>query len=583
MTGVITTTEAKCRDCYRCLRACPVQAIGFRTSPEGTQLHARVDDAMCILDGRCVLACPQKAKRVRDDRERVKELLAAEGGAVASIAPSFPGALPLAPEKVPGLVRRLGFRQVHETAAGAFLVANAHLELLREGRCRRPLLTSSCPVIVNILERHHPEVLPFLAPVVSPMVAHARLLRLSDPGARVVFIGPCIAKKREAALIAPDAVAAVLTFRELWDLWEEAGLVRDGEAVAVDEQDFDPPHPGVARLFPLDGGLLRSAGLPTDFLSGEVAVVTGLEQCFDLIRELARGGPGLSGLQAVEMLACEHGCVGGPKAIAGDDVLARRQRVLAYHGSRADGTSAPAPSPVPLGQSYRDRRPDLTVPDEATIRAILARVGKTSPADELNCGACGYDSCRAKAIAVYQGYAEPEMCIPYMRAKAESVSSLVLDALPSGVVVVDRELRLLEINAAARRMFASGKDGPGVGDHVSRLTDPAPFRAARSRRAAVSGRVDHRERGLVTQQTVFYVSEHDIVVGIFTDVTREEREREQAEAVRSATIARAQEVMDKQMKVAQEIAGLLGETTAETKVLLTKLIRVIREASPPSE
>ncbi len=578
MTGIITTSEAKCRDCYRCLRSCPVHAIGFRTEPGGAHPHAKVDDERCILDGRCVLACPQRAKRVRDDRQRARELLAGGDAVAVSLAPSFAGALPLDPEDVPGLLRRLGFAEVHETAAGADLVAQAHRRLLGGNR---PLITSSCPVVVNLLERHHPEALPHLAPVVSPMVAHARMLRAANPRLRVVFVGPCIAKKREAAEIAPDDVAAVLTFRELWDMWEESGLVREGKlAVEVERCGFAPPAAGIARLFPLDGGLLRTAGLDTDFLAESVAVVTGLDRCLELIRALAAGPSGLPGLDMVEMLACEGGCVGGPQAADTGDLLDRRRRVLTYHARRSQaGEGAGAAPAIDLHVTPVDRRPARPVPGEVVIRSILARIGKVTPADELNCGACGFDSCRGKAIAVHQGYAELEMCIPYMRAKAESVSNVVLDAMPSGVVVTDGELRIIEVNLAARRMFSPAGGGPSPGEHVSRLTDPRPFREAVAGRQLVTGRVSQPTQDLIAQQTIFYVPEHEIVVGIFADVTAGERQREKAAAVRSATAARAQDVMNKQMKVAQEIAGLLGETTAETKVLLTKLIRVIEEGS----
>jgi iron only hydrogenase large subunit-like protein/uncharacterized Fe-S cluster-containing protein len=578
VTGIITTSEAKCRDCYRCLRSCPVHAIGFRADPGGSHLRAKVDDERCILDGRCVLACPQRAKRVRDDRQAVRDLLAGGGPVAVSLAPSFAGALPLEPEVVPGLLYKLGFAEVHETAAGAGLVAAAHRQLLNGDR---PLITSSCPVVVNLLERHHPEVLPYLAPVVSPMVAHARMLRALNPALRVVFVGPCIAKKREATQVAPDDLAAVLTFRELWDMWEESGLVRDGQvAVAVDRSDFSPPAAGIARLFPLDGGLLRTADLSTDLLADSVAVVTGLERCFELIRSLAEGPSARAGLSMVEMLACEGGCVGGPQAVGSGDLLERRRSVLAYHARRSEaGEACPAAPTIELHQTYGDRRPARPVPGEATIRAILARIGKITPADELNCGACGFDSCRSKAVAVHQGYAELEMCIPYMRAKAESVANVVLDAMPSGVVVTDADLRIIEVNLAARRMFSPAGADPAPGEHVSRLTDPRPFREAVSSRQTVSGRVSQSPQDLIAQQTIFYVPQHQIVVGIFTDVTAGERQREKAAAVRSATVARAQDVMNKQMKVAQEIAGLLGETTAETKVLLTKLIRVIEEGS----
>ncbi|MEW6662025.1 MAG: [Fe-Fe] hydrogenase large subunit C-terminal domain-containing protein [Bacillota bacterium] len=571
---VIINNEAKCRDCYRCLRSCPVQAIGFSLgSGETEMLHAHVISERCIMDGRCVLVCPQKAKRARQDLAVVKELLLSGVPVAASVAPSFAAAIPaLSPGQVLGFLKKLGFARVLPTAIGAELVADYCRRHVRSNN--RPVITSSCPVVVSMVEKYHPHAIPYLVPVVSPMTAHARLIKKMHPEMQVVFIGPCIGKKAEGDEV--KELKAVLTFKELWDWWQEEG---DGLG-DVAEAEFDGPQPSLSQLFPLEGGFLITAGLTTDMLAGDTLVVSGVEECLEFLSQIGCGG--YPGVQVVEMMACRGGCINGPKVIGEDDLFSRRNRLLQYYHAkkariRADLGKEPVPALADsdLHRSYINRKIQEVLPEEPVLREILARTGKHRPEDELNCGACGYNSCRDKALAVYQGRAELDMCIPFMRQKAESFSNLVLGALSSGVLVVDNKLRVLEANAAAQAMF--GSNCQIVGEEISRLFEGSHLTEVLNLKSAVKVVVPCPQFQILTRQTVFYLNDHDLIVCIIDDITQEEARREKVQQMKKTTIDRAQEVITKQMKVAQEIAGLLGETTAETKVLLQKLIDLMKE------
>lgn len=582
---VITTIEAKCRDCYKCLRSCPVKAIRVERGALPNELHARVVAERCILDGHCVDVCPQRAKRVRRDLETVQSMIARGERLVASVAPSFPAAFPtLAPLQLPTALRRLGFIAVEETAVGAELVAAAHARLAAESD--KPQITTACPAIVNLVERHYPEAIPFLAPLVSPMIAHGRMLRERYPGCKVVFIGPCVAKHHEIDTEGvADAVDVVLTFEELNEWLTTAGLL----TADLESSAFDGPQPNYARLFPVDGGLLHAAGLRDEALTDRVMTVSGVERCKEMIEHFLAGGKNLPLL--VDMLACEGGCISGPLNDNAEDQFARRKRVLDYvraaseraakehanTGDPARNATAPADATAPaLTREFKDAGLKLPTPDEETVRAILAKTGKAKPEDELNCGSCGYTSCRDKAIAVFHGMADPQMCIPYMRQRAESMSSLIVASTPNGVIVIDTDEIILDLNIAAEKMLRRSR-AQAIGRKLETLIRPDHFRRVLREHKLIRLDVSYPEFDLHTRQTIFWEEEQRVVVGIFADCTDEKKREAQLIKVREETLDKAQGVINKQMEVAQKIAGLLGETTAETKVLLSKLMRVLRE------
>ncbi|MBE3587430.1 MAG: PAS domain-containing protein [Thermoanaerobacteraceae bacterium] len=572
---LITTNEARCRDCYRCLRSCAVKAIRF-TGGESGALHARVIDELCVQDARCVLSCPQKAKKVASDLEQVRRVIREGQPVAAGVAPSFVAAFPLEdPGQMPALLKKLGFVRVQETSLGAELVARTH----RQPGFDRSLISSACPVVVNLIERYYPGLLPMLAPVVSPMIAHGRLMKKMYPGYRTVFIGPCVAKKAEARVEGiDDAIDYVLGFDELYEWMQEEGI----DAADLPPGDFDGPRPGLARLFPIEGGLIATLQADTGE-EEKYLTITGLQNCMSFLDNLSRKAIPRPPL-LMELLACRGGCIDGPLSLCREqDLFTRRRKVREYFRARAAREGPPAGegpelSPSLMHREYADRQVSLPLPDEQTIRRILARTGKYQPEDELNCGACGYDSCRDKAIAVYQGNAEVQMCIPYMRKRAESTSNLVMAAMPNALIIVDHRLVIKEVNPAAERMFRRPAREM-LGQHLDKFINPENFIKVLETGEMLNRIHSHPELDLITRDIIFPLDSERAVVGILVDITADKRQQERFELVKVQTITRAREVINKQMTVAQEIAGLLGETTAETKVLLSKLIDLMEKES----
>jgi PAS domain S-box-containing protein len=561
--NLISTIKASCRDCYKCVRHCPVKAIRVNDN------HAEVVAERCIGDGRCVTICPQSAKKVVSQVELVKSFLRSGVKIAASLAPSFVAAFKIEPGRLVAALQRLGFHYVEETIEGAELVARAHGELI--SRQADPVITSCCPAVVNLIEIYYPKLMPYLAAVVSPMTAHGKIMKTRyGEDCKVVFIGPCITKKGEAGEVA--SIDAVLTFQELEELFGEAGL----DPAALEIKEFDGLGAKRSHAFPSPGGLARAALLSTDLLAKEIISIDGLEETIQFLDNFltVKGN-----YRLIELLACRGGCINGPGMTNCGGIYQRREELLSYaqqhQKQNSDGGEARQSIQPDLSRIYRNRSIEEAEPSEAEIKTILSRTGKYQPQDELNCGACGYNSCREKAVAVARGLAEVDMCIPFMRAKAESRGSLIFQMSPNAIIVVDREMIILEANPVAERIFMLNREQiPGM--KLSGIIDPVYFREAMTTRRVVAGEVAYPAYNLVAWQALVYLEQEEVLIGIFSDITKEKQQREKLDLMTDETLEKAQEVINKQMRVAQEIAGLLGETTAETKVLLTKLMSLIQ-------
>lgn len=578
--GVVSTIEASCRDCYKCVRYCPVKAIRVSNG------HAEVIGHRCLEDGHCVAICPQQAKKVESDTGLIREFIKSGFKTAAGLAPSFAADWGLEdPRQLVTALKKFGFAYVEETAEGAEWVAKEHLRLVKEAT--GPVITSCCPAVVNLLEIYYPHLLPHLAPVVSPMTAHGRMMKNRyGEETKIVFIGPCIAKKGERRRKENQGVIdAVLTFAELHELLSAAGI----DPAGLEPGRFDREEAMSAHAFAVPGGLARSARLNTDLLAEDVITVDGFEECFAFLEKF---DDVKESFRLIELLACRGGCVMGPGMSTGLSAYARRNKVLNYANSRRrpgrcfDGDqikTVPALpeelAPTDLYREYTARAVDSTkggdLPPEEEIRRILARTGKLKPRDELNCGACGYNSCRDKAIAVAKGMAEIDMYIPYMRARAESRADLICRAAPNAILVVSSDLKILELNPAAEKMLYCQNEEV-KGKDLQSILDPKFFAEVLRTKKMITGEAFYPAYGLVVWQAIFHVETEDVLIGILIDITNEKQQRERLAMVTRETLEKAREVIDKQMRVAQEIAGLLGETTAETKVLLTRLIKLIQ-------
>ena len=405
---LVTTIKERCRLCYTCVRECPAKAIRIA----GGQAEVLIE--RCIGCGNCVRVCSQGAKKVLSEIEAVEKLLQSPDQVAALIAPSFPAEFTEVDyEFLVGMTRALGFQLVNEVGFGADLVAAEYQKLLRESRGKR-FVATTCPAIVGYVERYHPDLVPALAPIVSPMVATARALRrLHGNDLKVVFIGPCIAKKGEASSTHVEGeVDAVLTFIELSEMFHRHALKPE----SVTPSDFDPPHAGLGVLFPLSRGMLQTAQIPEDLLSGDVVAADGRSEFVEAIKEFERGE---LDARLLEVLCC-NGCIMGPGCSSHAPLFSRRSLISRYAKRRMADLDRErwhehwlTLADLDLHRSFETHDQRFTIPSEGELAEIMARMGKLEAEDELNCGACGYETCREHAVAIHKGLAESEMCLPF--------------------------------------------------------------------------------------------------------------------------------------------------------------------------
>ena len=421
------------------------------------------------------------------------------------------------------------------------------------------------------MELYRPALVPNLAPVVSPMLAHAEHLKKRlGKDIKVVFIGPCVAKKAEAERPEHDGlVDVVLTFDELAEWLQREGI----DLSACEESSFDEEPRGDARLFPLEGGCVRTAGWTTDLLAGDVVVASGYEEvgtALDGLGEL--GAP-----RVVEPLFCPQGCINGPALAGARNVFVRRGDVLQYAAKRPHAAAEPGLFPQLTTRFQAGAAVEQEI-SEDQIRHMLERTGKAREEDQLNCGACGYGSCRDKAIAVIRGLAEPEMCIPHMRRLAEQRVDRIIETSPNGIVILDEQLRILHTNPAFRRYFTCS---PAIhGQPVSALMDPEPFeRLASGQDSLIEMTVEHTHYSLICHQIAYLLPKERQYVGIFVNITNQRTSQQKLDTLRTQTITQASELLQHQIQMAEEIARFLGESTARGEDLVEKLILLGREDS----
>lgn len=561
---VIGFKEAKCKNCYKCVRVCNVKAIAVKNE------QARIMNEKCILCGQCLEACPQNAKTFISDLDKVKEFINRGIKTVVSIAPSYLGILKYnTPGQVVDALLKLGFYQVRETAEGAAYVTKEYNRLLREGKMEN-IITTCCPSMNDLIEIYYPKLIKHMAPVVSPMIAHGKIIKneLGDQ-VKVVFLGPCIAKKREGEndKRIQGYIDAVIDFEEL-----EEWLVE--EDIDVLKCQNVPPHnkdPKVNRLYPVSNGIISSV-LAEDANDNRYQkfYVHGIDNCIELLEHMEKGE-----LKDcfIEANICSGGCVKG-------SALGHREK----SHFQAKLEMEKKIETIPVSVDYTGHREEVTfyrdfidrsehpeIPTEAKIQEILKKIGKNNKEDELNCSACGYATCRDKAISVYQGKAELTMCIPYINEKAQSMANVVLDTTPNIIIIVDSEMKIIEFSNAAVRYFKITKS-QAMKMYLFEILDHSNFEYVLNTHNNIYGKkVIDNERKTTTLQNIVYIEKQNSVLGVFQDISEDEEKAKQLQNLKFETIEMAQKVIDKQMVVAQEIAGLLGETTAETKVTLTNL------------
>ena len=549
MNKFLQLKKSNCKNCYKCIRNCPVKSIKFADG------QANIIPDECILCGRCFVNCPQDAKQIRDDVPRVKEMIASGKKVIASVAPSFIAEFPLMDfAAMKSALLKLGFADAQETAIGATIVKTEYEKMIASGK--HDVIISSCCHSVNaLIQKYYPSVLPYLADVLSPMLAHCRVIKEENPGACAVFLGPCISKKEEAELYGECDVA--LTYEELEAWMNEAGVVPAGDSTEPDEGKR-------GRFFPIKGGIIKS--MHTENTGFTYLAVDGVQNCIAAIKEIESGA--LKNC-FIEMNACEGACINGP-AISHHHkpLLSGEVKVVAFAGDDEFRVAMPIDTfkNIPYIGTHEK------IPGEAAIKEILAKMGKTSPEQELNCGSCGYPTCREKAIAVYQGKADLSMCLPFLKEKAETFSGYVINNTPNAIFVLDENLCVQQINKAGCALFNLKTPSDILGSPIVRLLNPADYLGVMTSGVPIKEKKHYlAEYKKYVAETIVYDHEYHIVFSIMRDITSEEERQSERSELCNKTVAITNEVIEKQMRVVQEIASLLGETTAETKIALTQL------------
>lgn len=559
---VIDFQDANCRHCYKCVRNCSVKAISVRNE------QAHIIREACIHCGHCLEVCPQNAKTFASDMERVKGYLRQGMRTIISLAPSYLGVLEYErPGQVVDALQKLGFFEVRETAEGAALVTHEYQKLLREGTMEN-LITTCCPSVNDLIEKYYPTLTKYMTPVVSPMIAHGRLIKkIYGEDVKVVFLGPCIAKKEEA--VGDErvfgAIDAILTFEELGG-WLKAEGITISEC---EEKPFGNPDPKINRIYPVGGGIVKSV-MEQNVMEDTYhkLYVDGLDDCMELFESMERDE--LSHC-FIEANVCDGGCIKGPASDCWQNSFVKARVQIETQVEHAAASEEIPYGEIPMQKTFFDRSQHEQLPTEEELTALLQAIGKYKKEDELNCGACGYSTCRAKATAVFQGKAELGMCLPYAIAQAESMSNIVLDVTPNLIFVIDDEMRIRECNRMAQQYLGVSRE-EALERYIFEFIETEDIeQVLRTKQSIMNKKIDLPQIHLKAEEKIVYISNLTSVLVIYQDITKEEQAKEKRYHLKMETIEAAQKVIDKQMMVAQEIAGLLGETTAETKVTLTKL------------
>ncbi len=553
--NAIYTRQRECQDCHKCIRECPVKAIRVEDG------YARVVPDLCIMCGLCVLACPHSAKQVRDDLPDAKALLTSGRKVIASLAPSFVAQYSgVHSAQIIHALKKLGFFAVSETALGAQQVSASVYSLMHK-KPKQIWISSACPVVVDFIAKYHPECQPHVIGVLSPLLTHCKMLRAYyGDDIATVFIGPCIAKKKEAEQH-PELLNAVLTFEDL-DRWLAEENIDLAETEATQEDRFLPQEAEEGALYPIDGGMVPAVAGNREVNSLQFMSFSGIANVEQALKSIPEWHPEHNIF--FELTACAGSCVNGPKAARTTSVARRRYDILSYAKPAARLPRRPS-----LGiTGHYDAAPIArTEYSEMQLQEALRTVGKYSADDELNCGGCGYDSCRDFARALINRNAERMMCATYTRKLAQKKANALLQKMPSAVVIVNEDLKIIESNKHFARLF-SMPGGLSTEMDGGALNVEVPFSNLFKRVLETGTDIvghDIRYQRSILNTSIFTIEPHTVLCGIFQDITQPIFQKEQI-------IARAREVIQKNLNTVQQIAYLLGENAADSEITLNSIV-----------
>lgn len=558
----VYTLKNECHDCYKCVRECHVKAIKIQDN------SASVIDEKCIACGHCVTVCPSGAKRVRNDIDKVKKLFLQNKKVYVSLAPSWSGVYNVQPEKMISVLKKMGFYAVSETAIGAQEVSIECAKILNESKENDLFISSACPVVVDYIRLYKPNFAKNIVPIVSPALTHAGLLKKEyGEDISVVFIGPCIAKKKESDNH-QELIDVALTFEE-FNYWMKEEFISFNDIDVQNDEKFVPEKAYEGALYPIEGGMnetIKKVGINENEVSLiSLSSIKNLDKALTGINEHK-----LYGKIFLEALGCEGGCINGPCLSTDKGMISVTSSILTSTKYRE---TIPVKPQIVINEKYNPNPIEKKKYSIEQIEDALRKISKYSQEDELNCSGCGYSTCRDFVNALIAGDAEPSMCVSYMRKIAVRKAAAMVRCMPAAVVMIDKNLNILESNDAFMRMFcgdmyevfASREEGL-AGAAIDRIV---PFGDVL--KSALKSTEDiHKEHysvnGKLYDISAFAIEVGELAGAVITDVTKSEMDREKI-------ARRAREVISKNIATVQEIACLLGEHMVETEVLLNSIAK----------
>ena len=563
---VMNFSSTNCKNCYKCVRTCAVKAIEVKDD------KAHIITERCVACGHCLVVCPQNARDVKSSLGNVKVALAEKREVVVSLAPSYRAYFEESGKFVAAL-KALGISQIEETAVGAEIVSREYERFIQETD-RTELITTCCPSTVRLIERYYSDLMDTMIPIVSPMIAHGRMIKEQAKEAYTVFIGPCISKICEALsdeLL--NDIDAVLTFDEIFHYFEEKGI--DYKRLESEE----PNKVGTLRgsKYPVVGGVLNGIRQTLEKKHLEVLRVHGMENCKDVLNDLREGK--LKNV-CIEMNICSESCIAGPGGYNQEGSVFTRLRAIQKFMRMPENDCKPMKYYIPkvsFKRKFKNKQVDIYTATEEEIHQVFESMGKYEKGDELNCGACGYEICRDKAIAVIHGMSQIDMCLPYTRSIAERLSNEIFCNSPNSILLLDRYCKIIDINPRAEACFGY-KNEFMKGKDIQIMMDKTPFQEVlKAKTSKGKEKIEMPAYDLIAYRDIIYLEKQKVLLILFRDITDEEKRKKEVSSLKVSTLNVTQSIIDKQMRVAQEIASLLGETTAETKVAIMKLKRVLNE------
>ncbi|KRU24459.1 iron hydrogenase [Clostridium sporogenes] len=573
----INFKKANCKNCYKCLRSCPVKAIKFKNH------QAKIEMERCILCSRCVLVCPQNARKVVNYLDKVKKALNEKKKIVASIAPSFMGNFNVSYGKIIASLKTLGIKYAEETALGADITTRLYKSFLKENK-QDYYITTACPSLNLLVEKYYPELVKYMLPFMSPMACHGKILKkVYGKDSFTLFIGPCTSKKAEHENYNfENSIDAVLTYEEYLTLLKENNISME----SLDPLEFDNRSLELGSYYPIAGGIISNLKDELKDKNIKSFYVDGVYACMDIFESIKKGHIKNS---FIEASTCVGSCIGGPEVITNNheyynklekvqNYIEDRQNYIEFYKNKTDKQNDLKNFNLNFHRGFVDKSINKEIQYEEQIKNILKSMGKYSKEDELNCGVCGYNTCIDKANAILEGMAEPDMCLHFMRSKAENISNIIFENTVNCIITVDDKLNIIEINPAAEKTFMLEKSLVKNKPINFLISEEDFVKVKESKNNILGKKVTIHNYGLVFIESIIFIEKQNIFLLSLTDITEKEKSKKKLKTLKESSFSAAEEVIEKQMRVAQEIASLLGETTAETKITLTKLKRIVESS-----